>query len=324
MNERDFNVLSEMMQSSLGNQDTATNYLGHLRRFRTWCAEQGESLETVDVVHVKQYFHEMKSYYSNTSSLKQIRASLRLAYRQMGELTKTDRIAYEYDPERNPVEQLSIDLGEADSLKAQSTKQDLQYLKPAEVQRMVEDRSVRDELLIRLMFQTGMRVSEVINVRLEDIDRDERSIRIRGKGAKNRIVAYQPSLDVLLERWVNVHREAEFHAADSAYLFPTRNSERISALTVRDVVLRAAEDAGLQEVYDTSVDGHELRLITPHTLRHSFAMAALDRGMNLKLLSSALGHADVSVTADTYLHVSNKEIIEGYQRFGPTIVGYKT
>jgi len=53
-------------------------------------------------------------------------------------------------------------------------------------------------------------------------------------------------------------------------------------------------------------------------------MAALDRGMNLKLLSSALGHEDVSVTADTYLHVSNKEIIEGYQRFGPTIIGERT
>jgi len=85
---------------------------------------------------------------------------------------------------------------------------------------MVEDRSVRDELVIRLMFQTGIRVSEVINVRLEDSVRDERSIRIRGKGTKNRIVAYPPTLDVLLERWVNVHREAEFHAADSAYLPP--------------------------------------------------------------------------------------------------------
>jgi integrase/recombinase XerD len=90
---------------------------------------------------------------------------------------------------------------------------------------------------------------------------------------------------------------------------------------VRDIVLKTAEDAGLQDVYDTSVDGHELRLITPHTLRHSFAMAALERGMNLKLLSSALGHADVSVTAGTYLHVSNKEIIQGYRNFGPTIVG---
>jgi len=50
-------------------------------------------------------------------------------------------------------------------------------------------------------------------------------------------------------------------------------------------------------------------------------MAVLDRGMNLKLLSSALGHAGVSVTAETYLHVSDKEITEGYQRFGPTIVG---
>jgi len=90
------------------------------------------------------------------------------------------------------------------------------------------------------------------------------------------------------------------------------------------VVLRAAEDAGLQEVYDTSVDGHELRLITPHTLRHSFAMAALDRGMNLKLLSSALGHANMSMTAHTYLHVSNKGIIQRYQRFGPRIVGSAT
>jgi integrase/recombinase XerD len=321
MNEHDFGVLVDMMQSSLANDGTAKNYLSHLRRFRTWCVDQDVSLETVDIVHVKQYFNEMKSHYSNTSSLKQIRAALRLAYRQMGELVQTDRVSFAYDPERNPVETLSIDLGETDSLKAQSTKQDLQYLTPAEVQQMIENRSVRDELLMRLMFQTGMRVSEVTHVRVDDVNRTDRSIRIRGKGAKNRTVAYQPSLDVLLNQWLNVHREAVFHAPNSVYLFPTRNSERISALTVRDIVVKAAEDAGLQDVYDTSVDGHELRLITPHTLRHSFAMAALDRGMNLKLLSSALGHADVSVTADTYLHVSDKEIIQGYRNFGPTIVG---
>ena len=321
MKEHDFGVLVDMMQSSLANDGTAKNYLSHLRRFRTWCVDQDASLETVDIVHVKQYFNEMKSHYSNTSSLKQIRAALRLAYRQMGELVQTERVSFTYDPESNPVETLSIDLGETDSLKAQSTKQDLQYLTPAEVQQMIENRSVRDELIIRLMFQTGMRVSEVTHVRIDDINRTDRSIRIRGKGAKNRTVAYQPTLDVLLNQWLNVHREAVFHAPNSVYLFPTRNSERISALTVRDIVLNAAEDAGLQDVYDTSVDGHELRLITPHTLRHSFAMAALDRGMNLKLLSSALGHADVSVTADTYLHVSDKQIIQGYRSFGPTIVG---
>jgi len=118
-----------------------------------------------------------------------------------------------------------------------------------------------------------------------------------------------------------VTRVPFFHVPNSVYLFPTRNSERISALTVRDTVLKAAEDAGLQDVYDTSLDGHELRLITPHTLRHSLAMAALDRGMNLKLLSSALGHAHVSVTVDTYLHVSDKQIIQGYRSSGPTIVG---
>jgi len=87
------------------------------------------------------------------------------------------------------------------------------------------------------------------------------------------------------------------------------------------VVLKAARDAGPQEVYDTSVDGHDLRLVTAHTVRHSIAMAALDRGMNLKLLSSALGHVDESVTADTYLHIMDKEIIQGYRNLVPAIGG---
>ena len=94
MNEHDFGVLVDMMQSSLANDGTAKNYLSHLRRFRTWCVEQDVSLETVDIVHVKQYFNEMKSHYSNTSSLKQIRGALRLAYRQMGELVQTVRISF--------------------------------------------------------------------------------------------------------------------------------------------------------------------------------------------------------------------------------------
>jgi len=140
---------------------------------------------------------------------------------------------------------------------------------------------LRDNLIVRLLFQTGVRVTELCEIRLSDLDREERKINIRGKGRKNPNVDYKKSLDFLMDVWVEERRPTVYHADTSPYLFPTSHSEHITRQTVEEKVREAAEEADLQDTYGPNADGHELHTVTPHVLRHSFAMAALSDGWDI-------------------------------------------
>ena len=172
-------------------------------------------------------------------------------------------------------------------------------------------------MIVRLLFQTGIRVTELCNIRLSDVTRSEREINIRGKGRKNRAVRYQPSLDLLMDVWIDERRPAVYYADESQYLFPTSHSENITRQTVEEVVREVAKDADLQDTYGPNADGHELHTVTPHVLRHSFAMAALDNGWDVYTLSQALGHADAETTTSTYLHDDKERTKRAFIERGP-------
>lgn len=131
-------------------------------------------------------------------------------------------------------------------------------------------------------------MTELCNIRLNDVDREEKKIDIRGKGRKSRVVYYQPSLDLLMDVWLDERRPAVYYADENEYLFPTLHSENITRQTVEEAVREAADRTELQEVHGRNADGHELHTVTPHVLRHSFAMAALDKGWEIYMLSQAL------------------------------------
>jgi integrase/recombinase XerD len=222
-----------------------------------------------------------------------------------------------------PPQRATYSPDDTDTQKARESHEDLHYLKPEQVKELAgATKKLRDELLVKLLFQTGVRVSELVNIRAKagdwkDIDFDERSIKIRGKGRKNRTVYYQETLDLLMDIWLTERREAVFYAEESPYLFPTSHAEKITRQTVAEVVREAAEEAGLQEVYGTNTEGVELHSVTPHVLRHSFAMAALNRGWDVYTLSQALGHESTEITTSTYLHDDEDAVRDAYFEKGP-------
>jgi integrase/recombinase XerD len=204
-------------------------------------------------------------------------------------------------------------------LKSRETRENLEYLTPEEVDTLAKaTEKLRDNLIVRLLFQTGVRVTELCEIRLSDLDREERKINIRGKGRKNRNVYYKKSLDFLMDVWVEEIRPTVYHADTSPYLFPTSHSENITRQTVEEKVREAAEEADLQDTYGPTADGHTRHTITPHVLRHSFAMAALDNGWDVYTLSQALGHADAETTTSTYLHDDDERNKRAFRQRGPS------
>jgi len=305
MNDDDFQQVIRRVENNKSDR-TARQYLAKIRDFREWLQDRSRAFEEADAIDVEDWLAHLDERYTNASSVGKGEAALVAAYDELNKLIQAGRIDgdnSEWGRFGTPAEQADYSPQDSSTFKSRETREDVEHLKPAEVDELArKTERLRDELMVRLLFQTGLRVTELCNIRLNDVDREERKINIRGKARKNRAVYYQPSLDLLMEVWLDERRPAVYYADESEYLFPTSHSENITRQTVEEVVREAADRAELQEVYGRDADGHELHTVTPHVLRHSFAMAALDNDWDVYTLSQALGHADAETTTSTYLH----------------------
>lgn len=321
MNDDDFQQVIRRVENNKSEQ-TATQYIAKIRDFREWLQDRDTAFEKADAINIEDWLAHLDSKYTNASSVGKGEAGLVAAYEELNKLIQAGRIDgdnSEWGRFGTPAEQADYSPQDSSTYKSRETREDVEYLKPTEVDKLARNTErLRDELMIRLLFQTGLRVTELCEIRENDVDRDEREINIRGKGQKNRAVFYQPSLDLLIDVWIDERRPAVYYADESKYLFPTSHSENITRQTVEEVVREAADRAELQEVYGRSADGHELHTVTPHVLRHSFAMAALDNGWDVYTLSQALGHADAETTTSTYLHDDKERKKRAFRQRGPT------
>lgn len=156
----------------------------------------------------------------------------------------------------------------------------------------------RDSVILELLYSTGIRVSELVNIKLKDINLSTRKIRILGKGNKERIVLYGEYLKNLLDIYLNDGRE-KLVKNNQEYLILNKNGSGLTTRGVRviiDNILKKGE-----------IDFH----ISPHVLRHTFATHMLDSGADLKSVQELLGHENLSTT-QIYTHVSNERLRKVY------------
>ena len=202
--------------------------------------------------------------------------------------------------------------------KAKELKEEIYYLDPEEIDLLAENApnpKLRNELLIRLLYQTGLRCGEMADTRRKDVDTDERAIKVHAtKTHLNRTVYYQPSLDTLMSRWINVERKA-LSTAGSEYLFPTYKTEQISQKQINRTVKDAAEAAGLQSHVYTNAAGHGLMKVTAHVLRHSFAVQSIKNDMNTRILQELMGHKNIETT-ERYLRVAESDVRDAARKYG--------
>ncbi len=156
----------------------------------------------------------------------------------------------------------------------------------------------RDSVILEILYSTGIRVSELVNIKLKDINLSTRKIRILGKGNKERIVLYGEYLKNLLDIYLNDGRE-KLVKNNQEYLVLNKNGSGLTTRGVRviiDNILKKGE-----------IDFH----ISPHVLRHTFATHMLDSGADLKSVQELLGHENLSTT-QIYTHVSNERLRKVY------------
>jgi len=292
---------------------TMENREADMKKFGRWLASNDLAVDEVTEHELKQFLYKLNEdgYAGSTISVKL--NSLSRLYKYL-----VDRGVVE----SNPVDE--IDRGDYAFLKggtqkSQELKEDVYYIDAEEKERLcdnVNSPKLRNELLIRLLWQTGLRRSEVVDIRLSDLDWDEQSIQIRSaKTNSNRIVFWQDNLNLLLKQWVQTYREQLKPSVDSPYLFITSRSDQMPDKHVNKVVREAADNAGLNEILYEDPKGREWAKVTAHTLRHSFAVQCLKNGMDIMTLSKLMGHEQLETTRK-YLRLAKDDLRQQSRQFG--------
>lgn len=157
---------------------------------------------------------------------------------------------------------------------------------------------LRNSLILEMLYSTGIRVSEIINIKISDISLTEKTIKIMGKGSKERIVYFGSRCYELLKLYLkNSYNKLNINNID--YLLLSKTGKKISDREVRKIV----DDAALIANIDMK--------ISPHVLRHTFATHMLNEGADLRSVQELLGHENLSTT-QIYTHLTNERIRRAY------------
>jgi integrase/recombinase XerD len=172
-----------------------------------------------------------------------------------------------------------------------------------------DPRSLRDRVLLELLYSTGARISEAVGLDLDDVDRHERTVLLDGKGGKQRLVPIgRPALVALDAYLVRARPELTRHGKGTPAVFLNSRGGRLSRQSAWQTLKTAAEKAGLHAQ------------VSPHTLRHSFATHLLEGGADVRVVQELLGHASVTTT-QVYTLVTVTTLREVYATAHPRALG---
>jgi integrase/recombinase XerD len=229
---------------------------------------------------------------ASTATIHRKTACLRSFYRHVRRegLLDTDPTATLSPPRRSRKLPHVLTRGEIDRLLSQP--------------RGTEPAALRDRALLELMYACGLRASEAIGLELTDVDLEERVLRARGKGSKERVVPIGQAAVQALRVYLQRGRPALVKGAPEAHVFVNFRGGSLTRQGLYKIVRRHAVTAGLAD------------RISPHTLRHTFATHLLAGGCDLRSVQEMLGHADVSTT-QLYTHLSSQRLKDVYFRAHP-------
>jgi integrase/recombinase XerD len=183
-------------------------------------------------------------------------------------------------------------------------------LSPQEVEALLEKPASndpftqRDKAMLELLYATGIRVSELVQLNISDIHLDMGFIRCMGKGSKERIIPLGKMAQSAIERYIHNGRSAMLKGKKTEALFLNHHGNRLSRQGFWKILKQLAKKANIEKE------------LTPHTLRHSFATHLLENGADLRAVQEMLGHADISTT-QIYTHVTKTRLKDVYSAFHP-------
>ena len=266
-----------------------------MERFAHWCNRRQLTPPHITTTHLAEYHRWLRTEHHLTAASSRIAiVHLRQFFRF---LTREKNIPV------NPA--ALLECGNAsrqlpETLAADTINTLLQSIDPAQL-----PYGARDRAILEMLYSSGLRVTELVNLRAEQIDWEENFLRITGKGSKTRYVplggiAAKALRTYLLHARPRLLRNGR--KADTIFL--SNRGEKLTRDRIRQIIKERARAAGLPEnVY-------------PHIMRHSFATHLLENGADLRVIQDMLGHASLSTT-QIYTHVDSKRLISLHQTFHP-------
>lgn len=272
---------------------TLEAYTRDLGRFLVFLREERVSRpEGIDHRHVRDYTYRLKDDGLAPTSIRRAQSALRTYFRFLIEEGVVDD---------NPTERL-------ESPRAWRKLPDV--LSRVEVDRLVEAPASegplywRDRAVLEVLYSSGLRVSELTDLRVAGVDFDEEILLVRGKGAKERLVPLGAPAARALRRYLRDVRPTLPAGSGEGRVFLSVRGRPLSRQTVWTLVGRSAVAAGIE------------RKVSPHTLRHTFATHLLEGGADLAVVQELLGHVDITTT-QIYTHVDRSYLTEVHRAHHP-------
>ena len=162
----------------------------------------------------------------------------------------------------------------------------------------------RNKAMLELLYATGVRISELVNLKISNIDLENDFIRVMGKGSKERIVPYEEVSKKYLLLYLETYRPLILNNKSSEYLFINRYGNPLSRQSFFKFIKLECQKKNIKKD------------ISPHTIRHSFATHLLENGADLRIIQELLGHSDISTT-QIYAHLVNEKLKKDYTDYHP-------
>jgi integrase/recombinase XerD len=267
-------------------------YLCDLRVFARWAETESIPLLSVKTSAIQTYLNKQLETGKKVSSVERYRAALESFY---GFVAKLGLMA------ENPVEGTKFPV-------VARPKESIKFLDPELIEKILTlpDQTTatgyRDHLILKLLYETGIRSSELISLKLTDIDLDKKTVRVHFRG-KNRVLPLSQTLASKLKLYLSPHGERDelFQSQPSPFLFVNQFGRQIT----RQVLCRWLKDYG--DLLDVK--------LTPSALRHAYARLMRKNGVSIELLTEVLGNKDVDQTDKYYGHIKKapRPLLEGAQ-----------
>ena len=270
-------------------ENTIKAYNNDLKKFKNFI--KNKTINNIDENSIKDYLKYLNKQNNDTKTISHNISTLRSFYKFL---------LIEKKINKNPMEYIELP----------KTKKSLpKTLSIEEIDKLLDINltdsfSFRNKAMLELMYSSGLRVSELINVKIHDIDTSNCIIRIMGKGSKERIVPLGDYAIRYIELYLKEYREKLIKKELNDYLFLNNHGNKMTRQGFFKILKALAKEKNIKTEF------------SPHTLRHSFATHLLNGGADLRSIQEMLGHSDISTT-QIYTHVSKEKIKENYNNFHP-------
>jgi len=273
-------------------KNTIASYMSDINQFVSYVDDELHcSLPVISHDDVCTYVVWLKNTGKSSATVSRSVASIKCLYNHLISLGQVDT---------NPALKISFEK-EAKKLPQILTSKEVELL--LEQPKCVDAKGYRDRAMLELLYATGIRVTELISLNVDDINLAAGVIRCESKNKERLIPLYPAAINAITEYVVQV-RNGMIATPDEPALFVNMNGERMSRQGFWKIIKVYQEKAGIKKD------------ITPHTLRHSFAAHLLENGADLRSIQEMLGHADISST-QVYAHLVKKQLKDVYNKAHP-------